>query len=452
MPLVWNEIRSRAYAFVRKWHGETREQAEAKPVFEDFLNVFGVSRRRVASFEHHVKKLGGKHGFIDCFWPGVLLHEQKSRGADLSGALEQANDYSTGLSDAELPHYLSVCDFDRFMLYDFDQHGKLVADFTLDELPDHVEVFAFIAGYPDVEIRPEGLVNVEAAQKMGKFHDALSAAGYSGHRLEVFLVRLLYCLFAKNTGIFRRNSFEDFLTLHTREDGSDLGGSLSQLFATLDTPVDQRPRTLPEYLTPFPHINGSLFAEKFHPTSLDSAMRDQLLDACRLDWGRISPPIFGALFQSVGDQTKRRQLGKHYTSEENILKVVNALFLDQLLTDYAEASNSKQQLEKFHDKLVMLRFLDPACGCGNFLAIAYRELRMLELNVLVALYPDPSPDLDLHALIRVSVDQFYGIEIEEFPSQIAQVALWLVDHQVNRAASRLFGQLFVRLPLIKNPS
>ena len=176
-----------------------------------------------------------------------------------------------------------------------------------------------------------------------------------------------------------------------------------------------------------------------------------LLECCALDWSRISPAIFGALFQSVMDQQKRRHLGAHYTTEKNILKLIGPLFLDELRADFEKVKNQKKKLAEFHQRLAGLKFLDPACGCGNFLVIAYRELRPLELDVLRALHQDRKQlALDVKNEILCDVDQFYGIEIEEFPAQIAQMAMWLMDHQMNLRVSEEFGQYFSRLPLEKS--
>ena len=179
-------------------------------------------------------------------------------------------------------------------------------------------------------------------------------------------------------------------------------------------------------------------------------MRDLLLDCCALDWSRISPAIFGALFQSVMDQQKRRHLGAHYTTEKNILKLIGPLFLDELRAEFDRVKNQRKKLAEFHQRLARLKFLDPACGCGNFLVIAYRELRELELDILRALHQDRSQLLDVQSEILCNVDQFYGIELEEFPAQIAQTAMWLMDHQMNLKVSEEFGQYFSRLPLTKS--
>ena len=453
MPLSWNEIKDRALQFSRDWANESSEDAEAQTFLNGFFDVFGVSRRRVANFEKKVKKIDGRDGYIDLLWKGVLLVEQKSRGKDLDRAHAQARDYFAGLTDAELPRYLLVSDFARFRLYDLEGDGEPV-ELALKDLHKSVRLFGFIAGYQARAFKDEDPVNIEAAERMGKLHDALKAAGYAGHDLEVLLVRLLFCLFAEDTGIFPRNAFHELIAQRTSPDGADLGLWLAQLFQTLNTAADKRQRTLDEQLAELPYVNGKLFAEPLSLAAFDAKMRALLLDASALDWSRISPAIFGAMFQSVMDAKARRNLGAHYTSEKNILKLIGPLFLDDLKAELKRIGNSDGRLRAFHAKLADLRFLDPACGCGNFLVIAYRELRLLELEVLRRLHPEgeSSRALWVSEEVQVDVDQFYGIELEEFPAQIAQVALWLMDHQMNMLVSEAFGNYFVRLPLKKSPT
>ena len=452
MPLSWNEIKDRALKFSREWADEASEDAEAKSFWDGFFNVYGVSRRRVGTFEQRVKKLDGRDGFIDLLWKGVLLVEHKSRGKDLDRAHQQARDYFHGLTDAELPKYLLVSDFARFRLYDLDGDEAPV-EFDLKDLHKHVRRFGFIAGYQPRAFKEEDPVNVLAAERMGKLHDALKAAGYDGHALEVLLVRLLFCLFADDTGIFARHAFHELVAQRTSPDGADLGQWLAQLFQTLNTDAEKRQKTLDAQLAEFPYVNGKLFAEPLPLAAFDARMRGLLLDASALDWSRISPAIFGSMFQSVMDAQARRNLGAHYTSEKNILKLIGPLFLDDLKAELERIGSHESKLKAFHTKLARLKFLDPACGCGNFLVIAYRELRLVELEVLARLYSRQGSVLtNVADHVAVDVDQFYGIEIEEFPAQIAQVALWLMDHQMNLRVAEQFGEYFARLPLKKSPT
>jgi len=461
MPLSLNEIKDRALAFSREWEGARAERAEAQTFWNEFFAVFGVTRRRLASFEEPVRRArtrfehsGGSGGFIDLFWRGTLIAEHKSRGRDLDSAYRQALEYFEGLAERDLPRYVIVSDFARIRLYDLDADTH--TEFKLKDLYRHIRLFGFIAGYTTQRIEARDPVNIKAAERMGRLHDRLRVSGYEGHTLEVLLVRLLFCLFAEDTTLFEpRGSFRDFLENCTHEDGADLGPQLSHLFQVLNTHEQRRQKNLDDMLAAFPYVNGRLFEESLSIPTCDRTMRELLLDCCALDWGRISPAIFGALFQCVMDEegsARRRNLGAHYTSEENILKLIKPLFLDDLWAEFEAAKRSTTKLFELHKKLAKLKFLDPACGCGNFLVIAYRELRLLELEILRAVRDKDQRHLDIFQLVQIDVDQFYGIEIEEFPAQIAQVALWLTDHQMNMLVSEEFGQYFRRLPLVHAPN
>lgn len=444
MPLSWNEIKTRALAFSKEWQDENSEDAEAKSFWDDFFKIFGITRKRLASFEEPVKKLGEKYGYIDLFWKGVLIVEHKSRGKSLDKAYAQALDYFPGITERDLPKYVIVSDFARFRLYDLEENEQ--HEFDLKDLHKNVRLFGFIAGYQTHKIQEQDPVNIKAAEQMGKLHDQMKESGYTGHPLELYMVRLLFCLFAEDTGIFEKQQFKEYIEQRTSEDGSDLGHHLSTLFQVLNTPPDKRLKNLDEQLAAFAYINGKLFEEMLPAAAFDAAMRQELLNCCALDWSRISPAIFGSLFQSIMDKAARRNLGAHYTSEENILKLIKPLFLDGLREEFEKIKHNKNRLLEFHQKLRHLNFLDPACGCGNFLVIAYRELRLLELEILRASKIHQS-ELYIHKLINLNVDQFFGIEIEEFPAQIAQVALWLMDHQMNLLVSEEFGLYFARIPL-----
>jgi hypothetical protein len=454
MGLNWNEIKSRALLFSKTWADACNEDSQAKPFWIDFFEIFGITNKRVATFELNVKKLGGAQGFVDLFWPGVLLVEHKSRGKSLDDAVDQAIGYLHNLSERDLPQLVVVCDFARFRVRRLATGETL--EFELQHLHKHVKLFGLLAGYKVQDIQAEDPVNIKAAERMGRLHDALKASGYSGHALEVLLVRLLFCLFADDTGIFQpAQSFRDFVEERTAPDGSDLGPRLGQLFQVLNTHEGQRSAHIDEQLGKFAYINGKLFEETLPMADFSTAMREALLDACALDWSAISPAIFGSLFQSIMDEKARRNLGAHYTSEANILKLIKPLFLDELHAEFERVKGHRNKLFEFHKKLRQLTFFDPACGCGNFLVISYRELRELELKVLRADHELSAHKgqltVDVHALIGVNVDQFYGIEIEEFPAQIAQVALWLVDHQMNLRVSEEFGLYFARIPLKSTP-
>jgi hypothetical protein len=454
MPLGWNEIKSHAIGFSKDWSAETSEHAESQSFWNTFFHVFGIERRRVASFGQQVgiARAGYKlkQGRIDGFWKGMLLIEHKSAGQSLDRAFAQAVDDFDGLTERDLPRYVLVSDFTRLRLHDFESGAQ--TEFALRDLHKYIKRFGFIAGYQAQVIKPQDPVNVRAAEQVGKLHDALKASGYTGHALEVLLVRLLLCLFADDTGIFQRaQALRTWIEERTAADGSDLGPQLAQLYQVLNTPEDQRSRALDEQVQAFAYVNGKLFTEALPLAAFSGAMRESLLDACAIDWSSISPAIFGALFQSIMDAKARRNLGAHHTGEDNILKVIKPLFLDELWAEFERIKGNRNRLFEFHKKLRTLNFLDPACGCGNFLVITYRELRLLELEVLRAAYQDGQQLLDIHQRLLVDVDQIHGIEIEEFPAQIAQVALCLMDHQMNVMAGEEFGMYFARIPLTATP-
>ena len=459
MRLSWNEIRIRAAQFAHEWKDAAYEKGETQSFYNDFFGIFGVRRRSVARYEERVRKLDNQSGFIDLFWPGVLLVEQKSAGRDLAKAYGQAGEYFDVLAEKDRPRYILVSDFQNFELHDLDEREKTT--FTLADLPAHVEKFGFILGVQRRTFRDQDPVNVKASELVGRLHDALKASGYDGHDLEVFLVRTVFCLFADDTGIFEpRDIFLDLLETRTREDGSDLGGWLARLFQVLNTPVERRQAKLDEDLARFPYVNGNLFAVRLTIPDFDAEMRAVLLDACRFDWTAISPAIFGALFQSVLEPAERRAQGAHYTTEKNILKVIEPLFLDDLRVEFQRLKRRKDNrrrtaLEAFHKRLGEMKFFDPACGCGNFLIIAYRELRELEIELIRELHRDGAEEtqrvLDTADLSRINVDQFYGIEIGEFPARIAETALWMMDHIMNNRLSLEFGQSHVRIPLDDAP-
>ncbi len=459
MPLSWNEIRIRASRFADEWKDATNEQADKQTFWNEFFEVFGVTRKTFAQYEHAIGRLGKAKGFIDLFWPGVLVVEHKSWNEPLDAAYDQAMDYGINIPDQEKPRYIITSDFRTIRLYDLETIGKRnMWEISLKDLPKKADLFGFIAGYQRQEIVEEDPVNRKAAEKLAQLHDQLKAVRYEGHDLEVLLVRLLFCLFAEDSGIFKKGSFYEFVYNRTDIDGSDLGAQLNSFFETLNTPKEKRQSSLDEALINLPYVNGRLFEERISTPSFDHKMRDSILDSAhKLNWSEISPAVFGAMFQGVMNPKQRRNLGAHYTSEQNIQKVIRPLFLDELWAEFNNVKNDRRLLYEFHDKLSSLTFMDPACGCGNFLVVSYRELRQLELGALKVLHTLRGIDMrelkvNLADIVKCNVDQFYGIEIEEFPAQIAQVALWLTDIQMNNEAADYFGRPLVRLPLVSSPT
>lgn len=429
------EIRERSIKFAKEWESASNEKQEAQSFWIDFFKIFDVSPRSM-QFEYPIKKIDGSQGYIDVFWRGQLLIEQKSKGKDLVKAKEQALEYLPNLKQRDLPKFILVCDFVSFYLYDLDTNQDY--KFLLHDLPKNIELFSFIAGYTKKTYKEEEPTNRKAAELMGKLHDKLLENGYSGHQLELFLTRLLFCMFAEDTGIFAKNSFREFIENQTDESGRDLGSQINYLFELFDTPNEKRQKNLDESFTQFPYINGSIFTEQLKTAHFDRSMREMLLDACAFDWSLISPSIFGSMFQASMDVSKRGELGAHFTSETNILKAIKPLFLDELWEEFGRIKNNPKQLQIFHAKISNLKFLDPACGSGNFLVIAYRELKLVEFEVLKS----------LKILTQlVHIDQFYGFEIEELPSRITQTAMLLIDHQMNLLFAQMFGEPHFNIPI-----
>ncbi|RXZ64130.1 DNA methyltransferase [Pelagerythrobacter rhizovicinus] len=448
MRLGWDEIARRAKAFSEDWKDAHYEKGETHSFYNDFFEVFGIKRRQVADYERRVKLLNNKQGFIDLFWPKTLLIEQKSSNLDLRKAETQALDYLVGIHPTEQPRFILTCDFQTWVLRDRDSSGDPLT-FKLADLHKHVTAFDFMLGRR-VSFERQEAVTIKAAELMGRIHDALEEGGYTGHNLERFLVRLLFCMFADDTGIFQpKDIFLQLIEHDTAPDGSNVGRVINELFEVLDTPEDRRQANLSAELKQFPYVNGELFRENLRTPAFTKKMREDLLDCCRHDWSAVSPAIFGSLFQSVMDAKERRAKGAHYTSEENIMKVIGPLFLDDLRDELEKLKARKTAKDKalleFQARLSRLTFLDPACGCGNFLVIAYREVRRLELECLQELYGNQRIDAEL--MTRVTVDQFYGIEYEEFPAMIAEVAMWMTDHIANNAINEAFRLNYARIPL-----
>jgi hypothetical protein len=469
MPhLSWSEVRDRAIRFSRNWSDATSERADKQTFYNEFFDVFGIRRASVAAFEANVRNLQGNINAIDLLWRGKLIVEHKSRGEDLSQAETQAFGYiedltREGRSD-EIPRFVLVSDFANFVLYDLEPEEQLNlplfagrpisrSEFALADFPRHIRSFAFMLGQTRVRFEAEDEANEKAYRRMCELHDALKAGGLSGHDLERMLVRILFCLFAEDTLIFQPEAFTQFIRTQTRADGADLGARLNELFHWLNKPTADQPMEDTHPFYGFRYVNGGLFNERLDYPRFNAAMRDALLFCCEFMWAKISPAVFGSLFQGVMDDRARRQQGAHYTSERDIMKVLRSLFLDDLWAEWERlkadrSSRRRAGMEAFHQRLRSLQFLDPACGCGNFLVLAYRELRLLEIEVVRELTTGAGRQ---QLLPIVNVDQFHGLEYSEWPVRIAEVALWLMDHQMNQQASEIFGQPIDRLPLRSSP-
>ena len=465
MRLSWNEIKARAANFSREWADAGYEKGETQSFYNDLFRVFGVSRRSVAAYEKRVERLDGRPGYIDLFWPGTLIVEQKSAGRSLDAADIQAQDYFLSLPEKDRPRYQLACDFQNFRLTDLELRETI--EFPLSDLPKQVERLGFIAGVQRREFKEQDPVNAAAAHKMGELHDQLAESNYSPEQLPEYLVRSMFAMFGDDTGIWDRDTVHRIIEERTAEDGSDTGLWMQRIFQALGKPQEQRQQKMDEDLKPLPYVGGLFDPQRktggrmgnLDLADYDAKMRKTLLDACGFDWGEVSPIVFGTMFEDAMDAGKRRGLGAHYTSERNIRKVIDPLFMDDLRKEYQDANGRKGEgrakaLEKFHEKLGKLKFLDPACGCGNFLIVGYKCLRELEIDVIRsrrhAMGQSGQKEI-AQILSVVDVDQFHGIEIGEFPAKIAEAGLWMMDHVMNNKLSLEFGEDFCRIPIRKHP-
>jgi len=450
----WNDIRKRATAFAAEWATATDERAQSQLFWVEFFAIFSIDFKRVAQFEAHARRVTtGNRGRIDVFWPRVLLCEHKSAGKDLAQAEHQALDYLDSIDASEQPKAIITSDFANIRLLDLENGGEAITLKT-SELANEIERFGFIIGYKKPTFQNEDEANVQAARLMGKLYEELSKDGYEGHEASILLTRLLFLLFGDDTGMWQRGLLTEFIAERTDTDGSDLGPQLSLLFQELDKPEAKRSQSLDDYLKRFPYVNGGLFKERLDIPTFDRRMRDQLLEACRFDWGNISPAVFGSLFQTIKTKEARRELGEHYTPEKFILRTIGPLFLDDLKDQVAKAKDNAKQLKKIREQLRKQRYLDPACGCGNFLIVAYKELRSIELEILKHLdrlrQADTQLSTDPTEGLAVTLDQFFGIEIEEWPARIAETAMFLADHQSNIDLAKAFGEAPDRLPITQS--
>jgi hypothetical protein len=446
-------MRARAVTFAARWKDESSEKSESQTFWTEFLDIYGVDRKRVAAFEQLAKRTStGNYGFIDLYWPGVLIAEQKSAGKDLVEAEKQALDYLTSIRQSDFPGLVITSDFARIRILDLEAKDPKPIEIKTADLGKEYERFLFIAGYAKQTFEQEIEANVEASELMGQLYDAAEAAGYKDHEANVLLTRLLFLMFGDDTAMWARGLFYSFVHDRTSDDASDLGAQLAMLFQVLNTPEVERPKNLDQTLVDFPYVNGGLFSENLRIAAFTADMRHALIKAMRFGWGAISPAVFGSLFQSVKSKELRRELGEHYTTESAIMKVIGPLFLDELKDRLASAKGSPQKLRNFRKDLSSYNFLDPACGCGNFLIVSYREMRRLELAVLVQLRElkeDNQLSLDPTLGLQVTVEQFSGIEIEEWPAKVAETAMFLVDHQMNLELAEEFGLTPDRLPIKK---
>jgi type I restriction-modification system DNA methylase subunit len=383
----------------------------------------------------------------------------KSGGKDLQEAYEQAKAYIPKLKNLDdVPRYILVSDFQNLHLYD-ETGVKEPLKFKLADFKSHVNDLDFLLGYERIYQARQAAASIEAANRLGYLHDAIKQTGYRGQDLQTLLVRLLFCLFADDTRLFNQEDAFKRAVQSSNSAGDDLGSKLQRIFRRLDTNPEQTQQAESSaqrtdghyaYLLGFPYINGALFTTRIEDPDFDGVSRQALLGCCDLDWSDISPDIFGTLFQHImhwddeeaeGKSKKRRDFGAHYTSERNIRRAIDPLFLDALKDELALIKGDAKKLGHYIAKLATLHIFDPACGCGNFLVVAYRELRWLEQQTLLELNSLKGAQ---QTMPLCNVHQFHGIEIDPTAVEIATVAMWLTDHQMNQH----WASGYKRIPLI----
>lgn len=346
------------------------------------------------------------------------------------------------------PRFIIVTDYEHVLA--FDTKTTENRTFPIRQIDQHFTFFLPWAGMEKTQYTSESHADVKAAERMGKLFDELAsanpdmmAADTSRHGLNVFFTRLLFCFFAEDTGIFGDNQFTNAVASQTLGDGSDTDTFLRELFAALDEPA---PAKKPAYLVEFPYVNGRLFRSDAHLTvpRFSAKAREALIDLGTLKWQDINPDIFGSMFQAIVDPGQRSNLGQHYTSVPNILKTIEPLFLDELRDEFDSAYNSSTKLARLLDRIAAIKVFDPACGSGNFLVIAYKELRRLE-HAILQRQAELAKAQPLFDKSRISIENFYGIEIDDFAVEVAILSLWIAKHQMNREFEQQFK---VAIPLI----
>lgn len=449
------------------------EKKYAQQFWSELFNCFGVNAARMDLFEQDARRGStGSSGYIDLFWPGVVIGEAKSLGVNLDIAHAQARDYLAGgtLNDFEMPRYILCSNFESIRLSKLgDAEARFDITFSLSELPDYIDQLRFLAGFEAVTKEEEEEASIQASKLMADLFTAMAgdevdeAVGdeaptdpeeedYRTQQTSMYLTRLLFLLFGDDAGLWEQDLFYRFVLEETTAE--NLGPQLNSLFEVLNTPENRRPSYLPEHLAKFPYVNGSIFADQMRTEYFDPDMRDALINACRFHWSHISPAVFGSMFQLVKSKAARRGDGEHYTSEKNILKTIEALFLDELRSEASRLINAKstpvKKLREFRDSLADMLFVDPACGAGNFLVVAYRELRKIETAIIVEIRQregQTGMSLDVSWEQKLSIGQFYGFELNWWPAKIAETAMFLVDHQANRELAEAIGAAPERLPI-----
>ena len=452
------EQRKRAKEFVEFWENKGIEKSESQQFWTSLLSeVYGVKDiKSFVRFEEKTEKLlDGKSGWIDVIIPSTkVLIEQKSSNIDLDQkikhgdieitAFQQAWLYAAGLNYDDRPRWIVTCNFRSFKIYDMNNRNSDPEEVLLKDLPKEYYRLSFLVDSKNEHVKKEEELSFKAGELVGKLYDAFSkqykdiSNEQSQKDLNELCVRLVFCLYAEDAGLFgRKNVFHDYLSKY--DDLTLMRENLIKLFKVLDTPIDKRDKYLEEELEQFPYVNGGLFSnENLEIPTFTEEIKDTLLAKASddFDWSEISPTIFGAVFESTLNSETRRSGGMHYTSIENIHKVIDPLFLDELRERLNEAENykfektRKQKLIEFQNYIASLNFLDPACGSGNFLTETYLSLRRLENEAISVMQGEGVMSFDVGDQIKVSINQFYGIEINDFAVKVAKTALWIAEAQM----------------------
>ena len=375
---------------------------------------------------------------------GELLHRKKILFKEASENLHLVIDTLRKENDRQKqkPRFIIVTDYNTFLALDTKTTDTL--DINIKDLTNHYDFFLPLAGMEKSVYIDENPADVKASNKLAKLYDEIlkdnpTKTHAEVHALNVFLTRLLFCYFAEDSDIFKDNIFTTSISSHTQVDGSDVAIYLERLFEVFNTSYDKRDGSLPEYLKAFPYVNGGLFRDKHPVPKFTTKSRNILVEIGTLDWSQINPDIFGSMIQAVVTPEHRGDMGMHYTSVPNIMKVMQPLFLDELYEDFEKAKGNTNKLNLLHLRLQNLKIFDPACGSGNFLIIAYKELRKLEMLIFKegGLLISPS----------IKLTQFYGIELDDFAHEVAILSLWLAEHQMNVLFKKEFGTVPPALPL-----
>ena len=458
-----------AAAFAERWKGRGYEKGDSQVFWTELLTeVFGVENpSTIIRYEEQVKV--DNTNFIDGHIPSTkVLIEQKSIDKDLrkgikqsDGSLlnpfQQAKRYAAELPYSERPRWIVTCNFAEFLVYDMEQPNGEPQQILLENLGKEYYRLQFLVDAKSDHLSKEMEVSIEAGKIVGRIYEALLTQ-YDDNSpealrwLNILCVRIVFCLYAEDAGIFTRDQFYDFLVIY---EAKDLRRALRDLFEVLNTPKEKRSKYLQEELAAFPYTNGGLFEEEIEIPQFTEELKQTLLQNASLDfdWSDISPTIFGAVFESTLNPETRRSGGMHYTSIENIHKVIDPLFLNDLrreLDEILEEKVEKQRIHKldsYQDKLASLTFLDPACGSGNFLTETYLSLRRLENEAIRERYHGQMMMGAFVNPIKVSINQFYGIEINDFAVTVATTALWISEAQMLTETEHIIHQDIDFLPL-----